>query len=220
MKRSPPCQQPPQKKPSPEFQKNNQIKIQSPLNPPYPKKKPQKPPPIQMSAAAIQLLDHLRESGVENEQAVKIAEAFDRRVEEAMRDAKSHSDRNRAEAEAHSDRNRAEAEAQAERIRAEAEEKAKSQFVTAEEYHKRDKTLATRDDLNTAIAALRADNRADNAALRAEVRAEISEIRAEFRAEMAGVRADNRATNRLILGGFVTLTAGIVAVVAKLYLGV
>ena len=56
--------------------------------------------------------------------------------------------------------------------------------------------------------------------IRAEVRAEMSEIRAEFRAEMAGVRADNRATNRLILGGFVTLTAGIVAVVAKLYLGV
>ena len=107
----------------------------------------------------------------------------------------------------------------AERIRAEAEEKAKSQFVTAEEYHKRDKTLATRDDLNTAIAALRTDNaalRADNAALRAEM----SEIRAEFRAEMAEVRAEVRATNRLILGGFVTLTAGIVAVVAKLYLGV
>ena len=165
-----------------------------------------------MSVAAIQLLDHLRESGVEDEHAVKIAEAFDKRVEEAMREAKAHSDRNRSES-----------EAQAERIRTEAEERAKSQFVTVEEYHKRDRTLATRDDLNTAIAALRTDNaalRADNAALRAEVRAEISEIRAEFRAEMAGVRADNRATNRLILGGFVTLTAGIVAVVAKLYLGV
>ena len=147
-----------------------------------------------MSAAAIQLLDHLRESGVENEQAVKIAEAFDKRVEEAMREAKSHSDRNRSEAEAHSDRNRAESEAQAERIRAEAEEKAKSQFVTADEYHKRDRTLATRDDLNTAIAALRA--------------------------EMSEIRTEVRATNRLILGGFVTLTAGIVAVVAKLYLGV
>ena len=154
-----------------------------------------------MSVAAIQLLDHLRESGVEDEHAVKIAEAFDKRVEEAMREAKSHSDRNRAES-----------EAQAERIRAESEEKAKSQFVTVDEYHKRDRTLATRDDLNTAIAALHADN--------AALRAEISEIRAEFRAEMAEVRADNRATNRLILGGFVTLTAGIVAVVAKLYLGV
>ena len=127
-----------------------------------------------MSAAAIQLLDHLRESGMEDEQAVKIAEAFDRRVEEAMREAKSHSDRNRAES----------------------EEKAKSQFVTAEEYHKRDRTLATRDDLNTAIAVLRADNRADNAALRAEM----SEIRTEV-----------RATNRLILGGFITLFVAIVA---------
>ena len=125
-----------------------------------------------MSAAAIQLLDHLRESGVENEQAVKIAEAFDKRVEEAMRDAKSHSDRNRAES----------------------EERAKSQFVSVEEYHKRDRTLATRDDLNAAIAALRA--------------------------EMSEIRTEVRATNRLILGGFVTLTAGIVAVVAKLYLGV
>ena len=136
-----------------------------------------------MSAAAIQLLDHLRESGMEDEQAVKIAEAFDKRVEEATRDAKSHSDRNRAES-----------EAQAERIRAEAEEKAKSQFVSVEEYHKRDRTLATRDDLNAAIAALRA--------------------------EMSEIRTEVRATNRLILGGFVTLTAGIVAVVAKLYLGV
>ena len=147
-----------------------------------------------MSAAAIQLLDHLRESGMEDEQAVKIAEAFDRRVEEAMREAKSHSDRNRAESEAHSDRNRAESE-----------EKAKSQFVTAEEYHKRDRTLATRDDLNTAIAVLRADNRADNAALRAEM----SEIRTEV-----------RATNRLILGGFITLfvaiVAGLFAIVDKL----
>ena len=133
-----------------------------------------------MSAAAIQLLDHLRENGVEDGRAVKIAEAFDKRVDEAMREAKAHADRNRAES----------------------EEKAKVQFVTVDEYHKRDRTLATREDLHTEITALRADNRADNAALRTEL------------------RADNRATNRLILGGFVTLTAGIVALVAKLYLGV
>ena len=144
-----------------------------------------------MSAAAIQLLDQLRESGVENDRAVKIAEAFDLRVKEAMEEAKAHSDRNRAEAEARADRNRAESEAQA-----------KTQFVTADEYHKRDRTLATRDDLNTAIAALRADNRAENAALRADN------------------RADNRATNRLILGGFVTIVAGIAVLVAKAFIGV
>ena len=110
-----------------------------------------------MSAAAIQLLDQLRESGVENDRAVKIAEAFDLRVKEALDEAKAHSDRNRAESEA----------------------QAKTQFVTADEYHKRDKTLATRDDLNaaiaavhTAIATLRADNRAENAALRADNRAD------------------------------------------------
>ena len=106
-----------------------------------------------MSAAAIQLLDHLRENGVEDGRAVKMTES---------------------------------------------EEKAKVQFVTVDEYHKRDRTLATREDIHTEIAALRADHRADMAELRAEV----------------------RATNRLILGGFVTLTAGVVALVAKLYLGV
>ena len=147
-----------------------------------------------MSAAAIQPPDQLRESGVENDRAVKIAEAFDLRVKEALEEAKTHSDRNRAEAEARADRNRAESEAQA-----------KTQFVTADEYHKRDKTLATREDLNAAIAA---------------VHTAITALRAEFRAEMAEVRADNRATNRLILGGFVTLTAGIVALVAKLFIGV
>ena len=89
--------------------------------------------------------------------------------------------------------------------RAESEARAKTQFVTADEYHKRDKTLATREDLNAAIAA---------------VHTAITALRAEFRAEMAEVRADNRATNRLILGGFVTLTAGIVALVAKLFIGV
>ena len=90
-----------------------------------------------MSAAAIQLLDQLRESGVENDRAVKIAEAFDLRVKEALEEAKTHSDRNRAEAEA----------------------RAKAQFVSADEYHKRDRTLATRDDLNAAISEVRKEIR-------------------------------------------------------------
>ena len=111
-----------------------------------------------MSAIAIQLLDHLRESGVEDDRAVKIAEAFDRQVAEALAEAKAHSDRNRAES----------------------EEKAKVQFVSAADYHARDKTLATREDmaaLRAEMSAHRVETRADNAALRAE----ISEVRAEVR---------------------------------------
>ena len=99
-----------------------------------------------MSAAAIQLLNHLREGGVENERAVKIAEAFDLRVKEALEDAKAHADRNRAETEA----------------------QAKTQFVAADEYHARDKTLATRADLHENAVALRAEI----TGLRAEVRSE------------------------------------------------
>ena len=118
-----------------------------------------------MSAAAIQLLDQLRESGVENDRAVKIAEAFDLRVKEALEEAKTHSDRNRAEAEA----------------------RAKAQFVSADEYHKRDRTLATRDDLNAAI----------------------SEVRKEI-----------RGIYHLLLGGFVTIVAGLAAIVGKLFFGV
>ena len=90
-----------------------------------------------MSATAIQLLDHLRESGVEDDRAIKIAEAFDRRVEESMRESKAHADRNRAESEA----------------------RAKAQFVSVDEYHKRDRTLATREDLNAAVSELRAEIR-------------------------------------------------------------
>ena len=82
--------------------------------------------------------------------------------------------------------------------RAESEAQAKTQFVTADEYHKRDRTLATRDDLNTAIATLRV----------------------EFRAEMAEVRADIRAIYHLLIGGFVTIVAGIAVLVAKAFIGV
>ena len=98
-----------------------------------------------MSAAAIHLLDHLRENGVDDDRAVKIAEAFDQRVDEAMREAKAHSDRNRVET----------------------EEKAKALFVPVADYHARDKTLATRED----VSALRAEIAAHRAETRAELRA-------------------------------------------------
>ena len=140
-----------------------------------------------MSAIAIQLLDRLRESGVEDDRAVKIAEAFDRRVEEALREAKAHSDRNRAES----------------------EEKAKVQFVSAADYHARDKTLATREDLHTEIAAVRADN--------AETNRRLDNIHDSLRAEIRGI-------SRLLIGGFITLfapiVAGVVALIAKLFFGV
>ena len=146
-----------------------------------------------MSVAAIQLLDHLRENGVEDQRAIKIAEAFDKRIDDAMREAKAHADKGRAESEAR------------------AEEKAKAQFVTADEYHKRDKTLATREDLNAATAAVRAEI----AAVRAENRADNAETRAE-------VRTTNRLILGgfiTVVVGIVTIVAGIAALVVKAFIG-
>ena len=114
-----------------------------------------------MSATAIQLLNHLRESGVEDDRAVQIAEAFDLRVKEALEEAKAHADRNRAES----------------------EEKAKAQFVTADEYHKRDRTLATRDDLNTEISGVRAEI----AELRKEIRGIYQLLIGGFATIVAGI---------------------------------
>ena len=106
-----------------------------------------------MSAAAIHLLDHLRENGVEDDRAVKIAEAFDRRVDEVLAESKAHSDRNRAES----------------------EEKAKVQFVPAADYHARDKTLATREDVGEVRKEIAAQPRVDN--LRDTLLAEIGAYR-------------------------------------------
>ena len=95
-----------------------------------------------MSAITIDLLNHLRESGIGDETARRIARAFDLRVEEALREAKAHSDRNRAES----------------------EEKTKAreaQFVSATDYHARDRELATRADIG--------DVRAEIAELRREM---------------------------------------------------
>ena len=150
-----------------------------------------------MSAAAIHLLDHLRENGVEDDRAVKIAEAFDRRVDEVLAESKAHSDRNRAES----------------------EEKAKVQFVPAADYHARDKTLATREDVGEVRKEIAETNRrVDN--LRDTLLAEISAYRAETRAEIAEVRAEVRGIHRLLFGGFLTLAAGVVTVIAKLFFGV
>ena len=97
-----------------------------------------------MSAIALDLLQQLRESGVADERAIKIAESFDRQVKEAMREAKAYSDRNRRES----------------------EEKAAVKFVSKDEYAARDKTLATRGDM----AELRTELRADMADIRKDIR--------------------------------------------------
>ena len=103
-----------------------------------------------MSAIALDLLQHLRESGVADDRALGIAELFDRRMKEALRDAKAHADRNRAET----------------------EQKVRSEFVSKDEYHARDKTLATRadlaetrQDLSARMEAGFAENRRDSRAI-------------------------------------------------------
>ena len=143
-----------------------------------------------MSAAAIHLLDHLRENGVEDDRAVKIAEAFDRRVDEVLAESKAHSDRNRAES----------------------EEKAKTQFVPAADYHARDKTLATREDVG--------EVRKEIAAHRAEAREDIGEVRKEIAGVRAEVRGIHRLLLGGFVSLFVPVVAGVVAVVAKLFFGV
>ena len=142
-----------------------------------------------MSATAIQLLDHLRESGMEDDRAIKIAEAFDRRVEEAMCEAKVHADRGRAES----------------------EEKAKVQFVSAADCHARDKTLATREDL--------ADVRKEIAAHRVETREDNAETNRRLDNVRDSLRADIRAIHHLLIGGLATIVAGIGAVIVKLFFG-
>ena len=103
-----------------------------------------------MSAITIDLLDYLRKRGMDEESIRRITQSFDQRVEDALREAKAHADRHRAE----SDENA--------KVR-EAEITAK--FVSVDKYHERDRTLATRDDINAALAGVRteiAESRKDN----------------------------------------------------------
>ena len=79
-----------------------------------------------MSAKAIELFESLRSQGIADGQARAVAEAFDASVKEAVREAKEHSDRNRAESEG----------------------KADDRFVSRDEYHERDRELATRGDID------------------------------------------------------------------------
>ena len=79
-----------------------------------------------MSAKAIELFESLRSQGIADGQARAVAEAFDASVKEAVREAKEHSDRNRAESEGRAD----------------------DRFVSRDEYHERDRELATRGDVD------------------------------------------------------------------------
>ena len=91
-----------------------------------------------MSAKAIELFESLRSQGIADGQARAVAEAFDASVKEAVREAKEHSDRNRAESEGRAD----------------------DRFVSRDEYHERDRELATRGDVagvREEIAGVRAD---------------------------------------------------------------
>ena len=91
-----------------------------------------------MSAKAIELFESLRSQGIADGQARAVAEAFDASVKEAVREAKEHSDRNRAESEGRAD----------------------DRFVSRDEYHERDRELATRGDIagvKGEIAELRKD---------------------------------------------------------------
>ena len=142
-----------------------------------------------MSAAAIHLLDHLRENGVDDDRAVKIAEAFDQRVDEAMREAKAHSDRNRVET----------------------EEKAKALFVPVADYHARDKTLATREDVGDVRKEIAETNRRID-----HVRDTLLAAIAENRKEIRGIY---RLLLGGFITLFVPIVAGGVAVVAKLFFG-
>ena len=143
-----------------------------------------------MSAIALDLLQHLRESGVADDRARSIAELFDRRVTEGLRESARRVEEALREAKSHADRNRAETE-----------QKARAEFVSREEYHARDKTLATRDDL------LRVEKRMENGF--AEIR---KDIRLLYHILIGGLIA--------LVGMFLGLLGGVAALIAKLYFGV
>ena len=157
-----------------------------------------------MSDIAINLLGHLRHKGVEDAAALNIAQSLDRQMEEVLREAKAHADRHRAETDEKIKANAEQVKAHAEQAKAQAEvfkareDRIRAEFVSASAYHERDKTLATREDL--------------------------TQLRVELRAEIAEIRKDNRHTQRLILGGIITIVAALIggfsAIIAKLYFGV
>ena len=150
-----------------------------------------------MSAITIDLLDYLRKRGMDDESIRHITQAFDQSVQDALREAKAHADRHRAETDEKIKANAENAKAR------EAEFAAK--FVSAEKYHERDKTLVTRE----------------------EFRAEMAELRKDFRAEISELRRDmNTAFQRLfiggliaVIGGFGAVIGGIITIIGKLSFG-
>ena len=115
-----------------------------------------------MSAIAIDLLDHLRQSGMADDKARKIAEAFDAQVREtvnqALKEAKQH------------------AEQAAQNAAAQSAEKADAKFATKSEVEIREKQFVRREEFESQFAkVLGAIN-----TLRAELKGDIRELKKDF----------------------------------------
>ena len=126
-----------------------------------------------MSAIAIDLFGRLRESGMADEHARQIAEVFDIRVENALREAKRHT----------------------EQVSERAAEKSDAKYATKTEVEFRDQGFTRREESESQYANLRADNR--------EMRVEIRQLHAdnkESRVEIRRLHADNKESRADIRG--------------------
>ena len=116
-----------------------------------------------MSAIAIDLLDRLRESGMADDKARKIAEAVDARVEEAMREVLKEAKRHAEQADAKS--------------AAQSAEKSDAKYAAKSEVEIREKQFARREETESQFARLlgeireaRAEAKSDNRALQKDIR--------------------------------------------------
>ena len=104
-----------------------------------------------MSAIAIDLLERLRKSGIADEHARQIAEAFDARVEESLREAKRH----------------------AEQVSERAADKAEVKFATKQDVSARETQFVRREENESKFDLLRAEMKA----MRAEMTKELQYLR-------------------------------------------
>ena len=132
-----------------------------------------------MSAIAIDLLDHLRQSGMADDKARKIAEAFDARIRETVNEALN-------EAKQHADH-------AADKAANQSAEKADAKFATKSEVEIREKQFTRREESESqfakvlgAVDALRGELRET----RAELKADIREARAEAKADIRELKKD------------------------------
>ena len=181
-----------------------------------------------MSDIALTLLDRLRQNGVDDDDARRIAQSLDQSVENVLREAIAHADRHRAETDEKIGAAAAQVKANAERIKAHEEsakareEQLRTEFVPAAKYYERDKTLVTREEFHAEFAKVRAEI----AEHRKENRADIAELRKENHAQIAELRKDIRAFYRILViavvggaGAAIGGYAGLIALIVKLYFG-